>query len=573
MMTSGSWKKYLAASSLRDALYLIGAIAIVLSEIGCGDVYRPVAQPISGPPPNPAAVHFVYAVNANGNDVQSAGSCLPSGSPPPCIADPGTFSRINVSGDSVANVVATGVFPIHAALTTDGTRFYVASSDGTISAGTATSNAQPTTINLPQLCANGCVPSPVFVHSTENSKMYVADPANGTVSVINTTSNIVVQTIAVDPVFAGNPLPSPDPNSRPVALAELPNGAKIYSANRGTHNVSSINTIDGTIASPPINISTGSPLWIAAGADNVHVYVLDTSGTISVISSLSDTVTTHSASAGAGANFMQYDRHANFLYVTNPGSSSLSIFDVSSDPPVLRGGAPIAIGAAAGSNCTSAVHPTSVTVLADGSRAYVAAYQADASGAVCTQVSVIDPGTWLVTKSIPLSQSQSAPQSECSTVPFRVFAAASAGATGDPVKVYVSQCDAGSVAVIDTFALSTGPDPHGADVVMANLASPVSAFPSSQISISGVTTTPATSTSPATATYTYSFVSGTPPQSGTIAYIAGMSDAANNGTFSVNAATPTALTVISPSGVSASNQNGTGQVVPTQNPVFLVAGP
>ena len=450
-------------------------IVLLLICIACGDTYRPVAQPIPGPSPNPSAVHFVYAINTNGNDsLTSSGTCSPSGAQPPCVADPGTLSRIDVSGDSVSSAVSTGVFPVHAALTPNGTQYYVASSDGTISAGSATSGVQATTINLPQLCASGCTPAPSFVHSTESGKMYVADAANGTVSVINTGSNVVVQSIPVNPAFAGSPLPSPDPNARPIALAELPNGSKIYAANQGTNNVTSINTVDGSIAAViPV---AGSPVWAVAGADNIHVYVLTSNGTVSVISSLSDTVISASASAGAGANFMLYNKGSNFLYVTNPVADSVSIFDVSSDPPVLRSGAAVAIAPVPGSGCASAAHPTSVTVLGDGTRAYVASYQADSNNNVCAQASVIDPGTTAVTKTIALSQSTNTAQSACSSARFRVFVTSSGGANA-PFKVYVSQCDAGSVSVIDAFASDVGPDPHPADVVMAIVPSPVSSFP------------------------------------------------------------------------------------------------
>lgn len=553
------------------ATVLLAGVAII--ESACGDVYRPVANPIIGNNPNPAPVHFIFALSANGNDVLSSGTCQPSGTPPPCVSAPGAVSRIDVSGDSLGGVVSTGVFPTFAAMTPDNTEYYVVSSDGTVSAGLATSNAQAITINLPQLCDSAGCPasSPVFVHSTENGRMYVADSGNGTVSVIDSSTNVVIQTAPVDPAFAGSPLPAPDRNSHPVALAELPNGSKVYAADSGTNRVTSINTTDGSIAAV-IPITTGSPIWIVASGDNIHLYVLDTSGTISVISALSDTVTTHSASAGAGANFMLFDKISNLLYVTNPAASSLSIFDASQDPPALRTGNSIAIAPVAGSGCTSAAKPTSVTVLGDETRAYVAAYQADPSGLVCTQASVVSPATNSVTKSIALSQSGSAPQSQCSSVPFRVFTTVSAGSSAGLAKVYVSQCDAGAVAVIDTFADNTSPDPHTADVVMAEVPAPVSAFSGSQVSISGVTATPATSTVPATATYSYSLLSGAPLQPDTVANVAGMSAAANNGTFFITAATSSTFTVLSPVGVSATNQTGTGSAVPAQNPVFLVAG-
>lgn len=562
-----------ACAPLRRAFAALLLAAVGLLEAGCGDVYRPVANPIVGNSPNPAPVHFVFALSANGNDVLSSGTCQPSGTPPPCVSAPGSISRIDVSGDSVGGVVSAGIFPTFAAMTPDNTKYYVVSSDGTVSTGAATSNAQAITVNLPQLCdAGGCAPSaPVFVHSTENGRMYIADSGNGTVSVVDSSTNVVIQTIAVDPAFTGSPLPAPDRNSHPVALAELPNGSKIYAADSGTNRVTSINTTDGSIAAV-IPITTGSPIWIVASADNIHVYVLDSSGTVSVISALSDTVTTHSASAGAGANFMHYEAVSNLLYVTNPTASSLSIFDASQDPPALRTGNSIPILPAAGSGCSSGVKPTSVTVLGDETRAYVAAYQIDPSGLVCTQASVVSPATNSVTKTIALSQSGSAPQSQCSSVPFRVFTVASPGSSAGLARVYVSQCDAGAIAVIDTFADNTSPDPHPADVVMSEVPAPVSAFSGSQIAISSVTATPATSTAPATATYSYSLLNGAPLQPDTVANIAGMANAGNNGTFFITSATSSTFTVLSPSGVSAASQTGTGSAVPAQNPVFLVAG-
>src|ERR1051326_2798769 len=160
MMTSKSRKQGVGMGMSQCQAVRIGAAMVLFVIcIACGDTYRPVAQPIPGPSPNPSAVHFVYTISTNGDDsLSSLGTCLPSGTPPPCVADPGSFSRIDVSGDSVSSAVTTGVFPVHAALTPSGTQYYVASSDGTISAGTATSGAQATTINLPQLCAGGCAP-------------------------------------------------------------------------------------------------------------------------------------------------------------------------------------------------------------------------------------------------------------------------------------------------------------------------------------------------------------------------------------------------------------------------------
>jgi YVTN family beta-propeller protein len=453
-------------------------LLLAVAGLGCGDTFRPVALPIPLPSPTPAPTHFVASLSSNGNNVlNSTGSCSPSGTPPPCVEDPGAISRIDVSGDSVSTIAKTGLAPVHANFLPNGSKIYVANSgEDTVSSIATATATSATTISLPQLCnTGGCVPSvPVFVSSTENGKMYVANSGNGTVAVINATSDVVVNTVAVDPTFAGSPLPAPNPAANPVALAELPNGFKIYSVNQGNRMVTSISTVDDTVLA---NISiTASPIWAVASSDSAEVYVLDTNGTISAIDTLSDTIAS-TTPVGAGSNFMIFDPIGNRLYVTNRAAATLSIFDVAGSVLTPHAGSPIAIAAAASSGCSSVPVPSSVTVLGDGTRAYVASFQADPSGAVCTQATVINALTAAVTSVIPLSQSTDmSTQTGCSSARFRVFAATSGGRSNLNFKVYVSQCDAGSVAVIDTFSTNTGTNQHPADVLGATLSAPLSGF-------------------------------------------------------------------------------------------------
>jgi hypothetical protein len=203
--------------------------------------------------------------------------------------------------------------------------------------------------------------------------------------------------------------------------------------------------------------------------------VLDKNGTIYAIDTASDAVISSSVSAGAGANFMFYDRMFNRLYVTNPSTDSLSIFDVSASTPMQSPVIPIAIPPAALSPCASSpVVPTSVTVLGDGSRAYVSSYQLNAA-TVCTQLSVIETGSGTVSKSIPLSQvNDNSAQTGCGTVGFRVFAAASEGGANSNFKVYVAQCDAGNVAVVKAYPSEGKPENTYSGV---SLDPPLSTFP------------------------------------------------------------------------------------------------
>ena len=586
-MTLTSLRRKSARS--RSSLAARLALPIVLTLLGasCGDVYRPVALPIPGPSPSPAPTGHISVVSTNG------------ASPTNPFLNPGWLSRIDVSGDSLAIAAPAGIGPVHASLASNG-RVYIANSgDDTVYASPTSTNAQGTVINLVQLCDNaGCPPvTPVYVNSTQPNRLYVADAGNGTISVIDPSINVVVNTFAVATANVGSPLPRPDRTSQPVALAELPNGSRIYTANKGTNSVSSINTQDGSINS--VIPLSAAPVGVVANVDNTHVYVLDSSDNISVIDTTTDTVVSSVSVGPGGGNLNQivYDSVLNRVYATDSNSSppTVRLFDVASqgNQPnstlVPHGAGKAVISAASGSACTSAPVPASVTVIGDGSRAYVASFQDDGMQ-ICTQATVVDTGTGLVTKTIPLSQSTLSPgilaQTNCDLArpnpnsigsPFRVYATSSVGGTNSNFKVYVSQCDAGTVAVIDTFADGSGPNPHPADWFAGWVPSPVSSFPTSQVSISAVSAPQVQScpaASPATVSYTYSLVSGPALQPGMTVYIKGMTQSANDGAFSVTAATSSSFTVNnSCPAVDTSTQNGTGSVLPPQNPVFLVAGP
>ena len=541
---------------------LLPFVAVLLG-VSCGDVYRPVAQPLPGQSPTPAPVGHVAVVSTNGSD--PANPFLGSGG----------LSRIDVSGDSVVSSTPTGVAPAVAALSATGRLYVPNSGEDTVFASPAIGSLQGTTIDLAPVCSGSFCPAanPVFVTSTESTRMYVAGAGNGTVSVIDTNINAVVHTYPVDSSQA-----QPDALSRPVALAELPNGSKIYSVNQGTNSVSSLNTLDGAINRViPVG---AAPLWAAANADNLHVYVLDSAGAIWLVDSTTETAAkVPYGAAGPLPNHLVYDKAFNRVFATDANSSpaKVAFFDVTSTPGnpngsiVPHGPGTASILAAPGSLCSSNPIPTSVAVLGDGSRAYVASYQTG-GGLICTQATVIDTASGSVTKTIPLSVATDNPaQTDCNAARFRVYAASSIGGTNSLFKVYVSQCDAGTTAIIDTSAVSVGPSQHPADSLVGWVSSPVSSFPGSQISISGASQ-PANS---AVITYTYTTLSGPPIQPGMTVYVSGLAQL--NGAFVVRTVGSSTFDVVSSStppttSVSDTTQTGAGSVIPPQNPVFLVPG-
>lgn len=365
----------------------------------CGDVYRPVATPVIPNPPNPGFSHLVLMVSGNGSN------------------NPGASTSIDVSGDTALSQATVGLMPVHAAFTQGGDRVYVANSgDDTVSTFSSGAPTPVTTISLPA----GSIPS--FAGTTETGTIYIANSGNNTVSAINTANNVVM------PPLYGIPV-----GIRPVALAETPNQQKLYTANQGSGgvggSVTSINAVDRSVNPPIANATWLSPVAVAARSDSNRVYVLDQgSGTVSAIDTANDTLVT-SVSVGVGANFMFYDPTRNRLYVSNPATNKVIYLDASADTLSA-----VTIDVA---------NPVSVTALPDGTRAYVSSASVS-GGNVTSRVTVINALDGSVKTTIPLTTAAQV----CASNPSELYIVAAA----DSSRVYVGNCDAGNVAIVQTLS-------------------------------------------------------------------------------------------------------------------------
>jgi YVTN family beta-propeller protein len=434
------------------AARMLGVSMVSLICVGCGDQYRPVAIPIIPPPPDPQAFHFVVVLSDNG------------------ATDPGSGSRLDVSGDTNLGVAQLGLGPAHATLIPNNARIYAVNTrEDTVSSfstSTAATAAVVTTTSLP------AGSQPVFVHTTENGNVYVANFGFGTVSAISTTSNGVIATIPMDPAA---PVSVPNPVPQPVALAETPDSKKLYAVNQGNGTVTAISVVDQSVTQ---TIATGTtPVWAVARADSARVYVLNSgSGTVSAIDTTSD-ILLASVPVGAGANYMVYDKKLNRLYVTNPTANTVTALSVASDPPIALFTVPVP------------ANPVTLAVLPDGSRVYVVSSAkvppctsnpADAQLCMTSQVSVINAGDGSVRKTIPLQAT------------INITAATQSGSS---------------------------------------------------------------------TTYSYTVTSGPALRPGIEVVITGMSDPANNGTFTLTGASTGQFSVANSAGVTASGQSGVGASV------------
>ncbi|HWR37301.1 MAG TPA: YncE family protein [Clostridia bacterium] len=305
-------------------------VAILLSSmllVGCGDAYRPVAIPISQPGGDPDFPDFVVAVQ------QSASNLA------------GSITVINVSGDTNMGNKPMGVGPVQGAFDGISQIFTANPSDDTVTVTGVTAF----TLTTVTLLAGS---HPVFV-TGRGVNMFAAnsgansDCGSGSVSVISATQLTVTKNICV--------------GSDPVFLLQSADATRLFVLDKTDNNVTVINTQNNTVVTT-IPVGT-APIWATLSPDNKFVYVLNQgSHSISTITVADNTALgTAVDTGGTLPNHMVLDSKFNRLYTVNKGSADVSVFDVSVPVPVSLH-APIPVGAS----------PVAITVLADGSRVFVA---------------------------------------------------------------------------------------------------------------------------------------------------------------------------------------------------------
>jgi len=308
--------------------------------------------------------------------------------------------------------------------------------------------------------------------------------------------------------------------SRPVALAETPNGQNLYVLNQGDGvSASTVMNLSPTDLSVQATIPVGiNPAWATVRKDGLRVYILTQGdGKLIPIDPATNTIlpTQTNLSVGPGANFVLYDQRLNRLYVTNPANGNVYIFSATggldlsgnaNDTPKLL--ATISMSAGANPPCPAGCSPVSVSALPDGSRFYVASYQEQASCAdsnvgavpcIVPTLTVFDapsmtvktppaslfapvPTLALLT-SPPFAMAQYAVPTLSSCTPvvpyvpgaarFRMYTTASA----DSSHVYVSICDAGVIADIATSTTTNTNGTNAGDRLVTDVLTPFSAAP------------------------------------------------------------------------------------------------
>ncbi len=317
------------------------AASLWLLQLGCGDEYRPVANPVISPGGQPQTNHFAWVVNFN-----------PNGQ--------GTTTEIDVSGDSNLAVNSFGVGSIAEAFPPNSLALFVANRDNdTVSEYLPTLAGPITTISL----LSGS--RPVSLNSSQSGMMYVVNSgANSACQNGGSVSTIPLSTLSVSNTVCVGHNPT-------MTVQSLVNSSiYIYVLNQGDGTVSVINNgaVMGIINSQnglgpnPSAIvlsSTGNYIFIVTQGDATHPPALNivTAGVAAVSAAVP---------LGARPTFAVVDPVLNRLYVANSGDNTVSVFDTSNIN--LTGMPPIPLLA----TVPVGTNPVGVTPLANSTLFYTA---------------------------------------------------------------------------------------------------------------------------------------------------------------------------------------------------------
>ncbi len=435
----------------RHAQAIVSITLLPVLLAGCGVQYRPVVSAIN--PVGPAGQPTKYAIA-----VSSPGASLP-----------GLVTYVDESGDSVLSTPFIQVNPSYFAVNTSSGVGYTINAQGSLDdfgifnpTGVLTSNITQTTLPA----ASGPVSISAVAPSGGGQDIFIPEAATSKIAVLSGGSSpALLEEIAV----GANPVYVVGVNSAPRVYA-------ISQNNGGNGQLAAIEALSASSLSVTATIPVGSaPVYGVMTADARRAFVLNSgSGTVSVVNvtnnaldATTPTITLPNTPSGAAPNPVWADLSTidTDLVVLNKGDGvhpgTLSIISIPlcnaqtlTNNPNCNANNPVdAVGfGSIVATATVGVNPTMVSVLADGTRAYVI-NQSSATGPCSTgasagqgSVSVVNLLSGVVTATICGVATGTASDGYIHGHPNSVIAI-----TGTPTgKVYVTSSDSPDLTVIYT---------------------------------------------------------------------------------------------------------------------------
>jgi YVTN family beta-propeller protein len=428
--------------------------------LGCGNIYRPVVTSI--PPVQPSSQPTKYAIvttcGNNTNDTAPTIDQVCAGS-----TVPGLASLVDFAGDSLAIRLNLGNGPRWVTLAPNsngsGGIVYNTNADGTITNFTISTTVESNQVFSSTLLANA---DPNTMLSTTNY-LYVSQPGRSSIAVMKTGNGAQSPAAFLEIPLTDSSNPSAP--QYPVNLIGNASAQRIYAISYDDGQMPPVGScpaansrgtatgIETSTNTPSSNLALGfCPIYGVMSSDNRRVFILNQgSGTVSVIDSQQNRIDTNPNLAngqpgipagqipvGQGPVWAAIYNTGSILAVANSGSNTLTLINISED--VYGNDSPnfgkIIATVPVGSN------PSSVSILQDGTRAYVA-NRGDGT------VSVVSLTSNTVTRTISLPQepcSAGNPNVLCTVHPISI-----AATTGTPTgKVYVVSPDTNMLTIIQT---------------------------------------------------------------------------------------------------------------------------
>jgi DNA-binding beta-propeller fold protein YncE len=373
------------SSQARVRLVQVGVAVVAAALIaGCGSAYRPVVTPIN--PNGPAAQPQSLVVVVSSSSTTS----------------PGIATVIDYAGDVIMAQAPIGPGPVAFTLDGSGTSAYTVNSDHTLTnfpISTSLQEKQITFSTLPTTSQVVGLFSPTAGLWVADLDQNVADVLTGSPEAFKLAIPVASTPIAIigaSSISQHDYAISQNNSSTPVGSA-IPYGVACNTAPSSVTQNGEADALETASFTVSARIPLGKcPVYAVPSPDGRRLFVLNRgSDTVSVINSQTNAldactpftsqngqpVTCHpslplSTTAGltganvpavAGPVYAEYNANTNQLVVANYDGGTISVIDVSldiygNDSPTFGTTFTIPVG----------TNPASVTVLADGSRAYTA---------------------------------------------------------------------------------------------------------------------------------------------------------------------------------------------------------
>ncbi len=368
---------------------LTGMVCLLAALLGCGNTYRVIVTNI--PPVQPAPQPAKYAVVLSCGTGQGNANALTVFQACTGVNSVGLAASVDFSGDSVLTRLNLSGGPLWETLNTNGSLAYSVNSNGTINTFGTTPSFETNQIESSTMLPGAL---PTMALSVTGGYLYVTEPGRSAIAVMygNPEGVQLEVPVSANPVYLiGN-----HQTQRIYALSQGPNAASTgCTAAAGNGSITAIETATNTIST--ILPSGACPVYGLMSQDNRRTFVLNqASGTVTVIDSEQNQLDLDPNNPNnpnapnfrngiitlpAGPNgltpqpvWADIYNTGNILAVVSQQSNTLTLINVSldsfgNDTPYFG---QIIATIPVGNN------PTSVAVLQDGTRAYVA-NQADST--------------------------------------------------------------------------------------------------------------------------------------------------------------------------------------------------